>query len=1854
MKKYLLLLVAIYSGLNVFAGPSVGLTIVASSGLTAVVSGNLQLNVKSGGACTFNNDGTFAATTGTINVLSATTFTGTGTTGFGSLVFNTGSGTSLFNSLVSVYNTTTITAGNVNANNNLHVRSDVGGANLANTGSLTGNVQGLVASATTTSGPAPSYTSDLSLNVSGSVMAYQWQSSPDSSTWTNIAGATNATYTATVTATTYYRNNLSTTNTAFTESTPGVELLLVTVPVFNNGSPQPLTVCENSAALDITSALHISDAETGKTETWTVTGAPDNGGTLTGFSSANTAVSGSTDIAPGNTVTYQPANNFSGVESFTIQVTDGTATASTVFSATVKALPVVSVSPVSGVLCLGGSEVFTVSANNSDTVLNQNFNTGLTGAKGGTWSIVNTAAFPDAAFQIKTSGASLSIGDGSAMMEAAGVEGSFGIPTETEFRSPAFSTTEYSSANLSFNQALVSATPDIAMTIDYSTNGGSSWTTITDQTYLTINGGGTWSAASPQYSTALPAGALGQPNVMLRWNYFGSTFYWDVDNIRLTGTRPVSYTWTGAAGLSCTTCASPTITPTVTGASIYTVAATFNGCTGTTTLTASVNPVPSSTGITHNNPICVGGTVTLSDNSSNATAWTWTGSDGFASTLRSPAASPTVTTTYSLTASSTGNGCTSPVYTTTVTVNQVPVSTGITHNNPICVGGTASLNSNSGTATTWTWSGSDGFSSSAANPSATPTVTTTYSLTVASTGNGCAPETVYTTMVTVNNVPSSTGITNNNPVCAGGTVNFNSNTSDATAWTWSGSDGFSSSAVNPSATPTVTTTYSLTISSTGDGCAPETVYTTSVTVNDVPSSTGITNNNPICIGGTASLHSNSSAATIWTWSGSDGFSSSAANPSATPTVTTTYSLTVASTGDGCAPETVYTATVTVNNVPSSTGITNNNPICIGGTVNFNSNTSDATAWTWSGSDGFSSSATNPSATPTVTTTYSLTISSTGDGCAPETIYTASVTVNNVPSSTGITNNNPICIGGTASLHSNSSDATIWTWTGSDGFTSSAANPSATPAVTTTYSLTVSSVGDGCSPETIYTTSVTVNNVPSSTGITNNNPICIGGTVNFNANSSDATTWTWSGSDGFTSSATDPSATPVVTTTYSLTLSSIGDGCSPETVYTTTVTVNNVPSSTGITSNNPVCLGDLVSFSDNSIYATSWTWSGSDGFSSTLQVPTTTPTATTTYSLTLSAEGDGCNPGTVYTSVVTVNPIPNVVVPFNQAVCNGLATVPVSFTGSVTPTTYTWTNSNSTTGLASTGTSDIGAFTVTNTTTATDTSVITITPSASGCTGAAQSFLIIAYPTPQLSSSLTPPDICDSTLFVYGPGSLTDGTTYAWNRAFVPGISVLTNSGADTVKETLVNNTADPLAVTYVYTVTANGCSAVEQVVVNVNPKPLLSSPLINGQCDSLLFHYHATSATSGSSFVWRRPYTGGIYILPGAGTGNIDDTLINTTYDNVTVTYTYTITANGCSDSEHVAVVVHPTPKLSSAMGPYVVCSGQPFGYSPTSFTPTTGYTWSRDTVAGVSPGTGTGSGAVAETLVNSSNTPQQVTYVYTLAAYGCFHSEDIPLTLNPTPTPLQITTAVSNVCENTLYQNFGVSAPPAAYQSYAWTASGATVTQGATGQYCIVDFTTPGNAIIKLTITIDSTGCQSDSSYMVTVGAGSGDQPFVVYSFGEFVCLQNNVTAYQWGYDNKHTLDSTILIGQINQSYANSNPDTVNNYYWVMTNQGGCQRKAYYNLPAGPTGTANIDKSVTEIEVYPNPANSVVNVAITTAISGNMQVMVSDMLGRKINTAAVVNNKAAIDVSGLAAGCYFIDCYRDGIKIGAAKFIKN
>lgn len=53
--------------------------------------------------------------------------------------------------------------------------------------------------------PGTNFTLSLQNLTDGTGVTYQWQSSPDNTTWTNVAGATSATYTTTLTASTWYR-----------------------------------------------------------------------------------------------------------------------------------------------------------------------------------------------------------------------------------------------------------------------------------------------------------------------------------------------------------------------------------------------------------------------------------------------------------------------------------------------------------------------------------------------------------------------------------------------------------------------------------------------------------------------------------------------------------------------------------------------------------------------------------------------------------------------------------------------------------------------------------------------------------------------------------------------------------------------------------------------------------------------------------------------------------------------------------------------------------------------------------------------------------------------------------------------------------------------------------------------------------------------------------------------------------------------------------------------------------------------------------------------------------------------------------------------------------------------------------------------------------------------------------------------------------------------------------------------------------------------------------------------------------------------------------------------------------------
>ena len=854
------------------------------------------------------------------------------------------------------------------------------------------------------------------------------------------------------------------------------------------------------------------------------------------------------------------------------------------------------------------------------------------------------------------------------------------------------------------------------------------------------------------------------------------------------GGSTTAYAWS-VPNQSSTTVANPIATPTATTTYSLTVNnGAGSGCSPATIYitTVVVNPAPTAAP-TNSGPICQGASASLqAHGGGGTTVYAWSGPALSSSTIANPIATPTATTTYSLTVSdgSGGSGC-SANYVTTVSVNPVP-SAAPTNNSPICVGGTVTLSANSNFSTNgWTWVGPGLSSSTIQNPTATPTVTSTYSLTVTGTGTGCASGTVYFTTVTVNPVPSAAP-TNSSPICVGGTANLTASSNfSTTSWTWTGPNLSSSVVQNPSATPTLTTTYSLTVAGTGSGCTNATVYVTTVTVNAVPSAAPA-NSSPICQGGTVNLSANTNISTTgWTWSGPNLSSSTVTNPTATPTLTSTYSLTITGTGSGCVNGTVYTTTVTVNAIPSSTGATNSGPICVGGTVTLTAHTNaSTTGWTWVGPNLSSSTTQNPTATPTVTSTYSLTVAGTGSGCTNATVYTTTVSVNPIPSSTNPTNSGTICVGGTVNLSANTnSSTTSWAWSGPNLSSSTVQNPTATPTVTSTYSLTVSGTGSGCTNATIYTTLVSVNPVPASSGVTNNGPICIPGTVNLSANTNISVTgWTWSGPNLSSATVQNPTATPTVTSTYSLTITSSGSGCVNAAVYTSTVTVNPiVPGITGIFS---VCGTNSTTLSDattGGIWNSNPTSVATVGSSSGTVTGVSGGTATISYS---ALPGSGCT----VTHTFTVNPVSAIGGSFLICVGNSTTLTDAASGG-------TWTTTNA-------GVASIGLSTGTIIAMGPGTATITYTL-PTGCS-ASQVVTVNNMPIAirTLPSGL-PFSVCvASTLSL---GEVAGGTWSSSNAFATIGSStgVVTGAGAGTS--------------TITYTMPGVGCTAMQAVTVNPLP-----------------------------------------------------------------------------------------------------------------------------------------------------------------------------------------------------------------------------------------------------------------------------------------------------------------------------------------------------------------------------------------------------------------------------------------------------
>ena len=83
------------------------------------------------------------------------------------------------------------------------------------------------------------------------------------------------------------------------------------------------------------------------------------------------------------------------------------------------------------------------------------------------------------------------------------------------------------------------------------------------------------------------------------------------------------------------------------------------------------------------------------------------------------------------------------------------------------------------------------------------------------------------------------------------------------------------------------------------------------------------------------------------------------------------------------------------------------------------------------------------------------------------------------------------------------------------------------------------------------------------------------------------------------------------------------------------------------------------------------------------------------------------------------------------------------------------------------------------------------------------------------------------------------------------------------------------------------------------------------------------------------------------------------------------------------------------------------------------------------------------------------------------------------------------------------------------------------------------------------------------------------------------------------------------------------------------------------------VTKPESELTIYPNPAQNGLQIQTNRPANGQMDIVISDLVGRELIHTTLSNTSEHINIEGLTTGMYFINIYCDGQSI-AKKFIKQ
>ncbi len=990
--------------------------------------------------------------------------------------------------------------------------------------------------------------------------------------------------------------------------------------------------------------------------------------------------------------------------------------------------------------------------------------------------------------------------------------------------------------------------------------------------------------------------------------------------------------------------------------------------------------------------------------------------------------------------------------------------------------------------------------------SATLAMAGDYTVTVTD-ANGCSA--TASTTVALSNPPTAS-IAGLSSICGAGPVTLTA--SGGATYNWSTNE------VTASITPNIaaTTTYTVTVT-TAAGCSA--ITSTTVTVNSFLTPTISAPVTSYCNVGTPFMTASGGSTYLW--------DNSATSAAISVPITTTTTFTVTATNvSGCSG----TANITITINPLPTVGANNASICLGQSATLTAtpvlNSSGSGSFIWSSGLGTTAVVT---ANTLINRTYTVTVSNAYNCTATA---NAIVTVNALP--TPFIPNTTICNGVTTGTLT-ATGGTSYVWNTTDATAS--ITPSPPPTTTTTYTVTVTDANN-CTAAT--TGQIIVNPLPTPTvadvticnGVTNATLIAMGGGASF--------AWSTGGTNAFVT----PNPAPIITTVYTVTVTSSA-GCTAATTGQIIVNPRPVPSVSSIA----ICNGQTATLTETNGGGT-YNWSGNLGSNASISP---NPTTTTTYTVTVTSAA-GCTAQT--SATVTVNSLPTPVVA-NVVICNGASATLTETSG--TGTTYIWTTSDATASITPNPAPII-----------TTTYTVTVT-NAAGCTAMKSATITVnALPTPTVNSvavctgqaatltatgggaylwsnalgttaSINPPSTTTATYTVTvtnaaGCTAMASGTVTV-NTLPTPAIANATIclGQSATLTETNGGGTynwsgglgsnasispSPTTTTTYTVTVTtAAGCSAQASATITVNalPTPSVASiSICNGQNASL------TETSSNLTYNWSNALGTTATVTPSPA-------------PIITTTYTVTATnAAGCTAQTSATITVNaaPTPNVTNV----TVCKGQ----TATIMETNGGGTWNWSNSLGTNA---------------SCNPPTSTTATYTVTvttAAGCTAEASGTVTVNSLPTPTVANVTICNGASATLTETSGTGL------TYAWNTSQSTASN------------TPNPApIITTTYTVTVTnadGCTAQTTASIIVNQLPNATITAIPNITTGICVGTTISLGVSG-GNTYNWNTTAITPVINIS-----PTTTTTYTVTVTNAAGCTAESSRQIVVNPLPLVTIN----------------------------------------------------------------------------------